>query len=236
MDKTKIAGSPTVVLLFEGPVQNIQARWNDIAAILKDENIAYHKTVRFNARRELQTEFKCIMCKIGLGDVQADLAFELPVSITEWLKPIEERNQLYTNLLRITELMAPSHIWWLPAGIVTSCTYFTENLAAYLFCEEAFPVLAFINFKETDKGVISSRGLNWFCGQELECHPGHLSAKESMRRIARLAHHMMTQGPILLDTHIDGLEVGEKYTLSVDPDESKVIMSQMSPLESAILH
>jgi hypothetical protein len=236
MDETKTANSSTVLLLFDGPVQDIQARWNRAVAILKNEKIAYPANLRSNIRGHIQTEPKCVMCKVEMGDVQADLSFELPAAITAWLKPKEETDQIYKNLLRITELMAPSHIWWLPAGIVTTCTYFTENLAAYLFAGDAFPVLACVNFKKTDKGIISSHGLKWFCGQELECHSGRLPAKESMRRIARLAHHMVTQGPILLDRCIDGLEDGEQYRLSVDPDQPKVIMTQIGSAVPSIFH
>lgn len=175
----------------------------------------------------MDAEFKTILCELAPVDVRSSLAFELPAHGHSGLKPKPVRDQIYRDLLEIIDMMAPSHIWWLPAGIITARDYFSQGLHGYLFADDAFPVLACVNFKENGSGIIGSRGLEWFCGQELEFHPGHLAPRESMRRIARLAHHMITQGPILLDRVIDGLEDGERYRLSVDPDEPKVTMTQI---------
>lgn len=109
-------------------------------------------------------------------------------------------------------------LYWSPAALWSSPT----DLAAAVIAVERSgvpPVLHIIAFIDGGEGAVdgavapgslSTRGLAWFAGQELQlAGPRDMTRAELMRRAARIAVHAMVHGPFVEPQRADGLETGE---------------------------
>lgn len=97
---------------------------------------------------------------------------------------------------------------WHPANIVSGFSYFSEVTSDYL-AGGAFPVLALVNFKADSDGVISSTGLAFFSGQELQVATAAMDQTEMMRRVVRVVHDIAVNGPVTDAVKLDGIEKDE---------------------------
>lgn len=84
---------------------------------------------------------------------------------------------------------------WHPAQVVSGFGYFSETVSDYL-AGGAFPVLAMVNFKTALDGTVTSSGLGFLAGQELQIDAGRMDQGELMRRFVQVAHDMATNEPI----------------------------------------
>ena len=101
---------------------------------------------------------------------------------------------------------------WHPANIVSGFSYFSEVISDYL-AGGAFPVLALVNFKADSDRVISSTGLAYLSGQELEVANSAMDQAEMMRRVVRVVHDIAVNGPVTEAVKLDGIESGEVLEL-----------------------
>jgi hypothetical protein len=97
---------------------------------------------------------------------------------------------------------------WHPAKVVSGFAYFSEAVADYL-AGGAFPVLAMVNFKADNDGVINSTGLALLSGQELQVSNSGMDQREIMRRVVRVVHDVAVNGPIRESVKLDGIELDE---------------------------
>jgi hypothetical protein len=120
---------------------------------------------------------------------------------------------------------------WHPASIVSGFDYFSEVVADYL-AGGAFPVLAMINFKAGDDGIINSTGLSLLAGQELRISAAGMNQNEIMRRVVRVAHDIAVNGPILAPAKLTGIEVHEVLKFHPEPETGLVRLTICSGLDA----
>lgn len=118
-------------------------------------------------------------------------------------------------------------VLWHPANIVSGFGYFSQAVADYL-ASGAFPVLALVNFKADEDGVINSSGLSLLSGQELQVSPSALSPHEMMQRVVRVVHDIAVNGPVRAPVKLNGIEAGEIVELEPLPAHGLLRMTLYS--------
>lgn len=85
---------------------------------------------------------------------------------------------------------------WQPSALHTGTDYFVEVVESFA-AGGVFPVLPIVDFEFDDvEGVVRSKGLNLFCGQEFEIQSDRMERQELIRRAIRLAHDLATNGAV----------------------------------------
>lgn len=227
MSQLPSATPPTVVLLFDNCSAGLELRWQNAVNTWGAQDRRIPISVDFNQHLHINTQFKHILCDIKLPTVAAGLTFTIEVPSPNWSLDVAHRNRFFANLLHCIDTLNPSHIWWLPAGIVTSSDYFKNGFRRHLIADHAFPMLACIDFTEIGDVIVKSRGLSWFAGQEIKFYRGPLTMRDSMRIILRIAHDIIMNGPFLECTRIAGLAPGEHFELNPEAVERELRVSHV---------
>jgi hypothetical protein len=202
-----------VAFLFDAHAADLELQWQNAVSVLGVENFVEPTSVGVDQHLHIDAQFKRILCDIELPEVFASIAYPIEVPTPFWSLDITYQYEIFANLLHYIEFMKPSHIWWLPAGIVTTSDYFMAGIRDYLINDHAFPALACIDFTQIEERIVKTKGLDWFSGQELKFHQGQLTMRDSMRRVIRIAYDMIVNGPFLSNTRIAGLAPGEQFAL-----------------------
>jgi hypothetical protein len=93
---------------------------------------------------------------------------------------------------------------WLPARTAMAVDYFTAAGNAWLV-GGAFPVPGLVALVDSVEGGISSQGMAFFIGQEVEATPWPGAAKADVARcVVRAAHLLVEHGAIDAATRLDG--------------------------------
>jgi len=130
---------------------------------------------------------------------------------------IEPILQQYLSLAaQIASALGMDRIGWRPAELLIGLPQFASFAADYA-AGGPFPALALVRMEAMVDGI-KTRGLAWFCGQELEFSAPHLSQNEIVKRVVRIVNDLVRNGPIGKTVSVDGLEEGERIMLW--PDEA----------------
>ena len=135
---------------------------------------------------------------------------------------IAESRELFKLAVLLIDLVGAHELYWSPADLWSDAARFREAVVEMLDSGMP-PVLHVVAFVDTGAGdAIVTRGLRYFCGQELvlETADGfdHLAR---MRRFVRLAVDMAINGPIRAPRIFPGLVPGELIRMTPErgPDD-----------------
>lgn len=154
--------------------------------------------------------------------------------------PIEEEDEipraaqsrlLFQMLCLIVDIVDADQLFWSPAQLWSPASEFRSAVDEMLTSGMP-PVLHIIAFPTDNEGRLSTRGLAYFCGQELSLTDagGHDPAGQ-LRRLARLAIDMMTNGPITAARQFPGMVAGEAIVISelAERDGAKLLGVEIVP-------
>lgn len=174
---------------------------------------------------------KSVFCNLNAGQIGCDI----DILLGEHVAGGERVPAIIQGLLGFaSKLGAASHaaaVVWHPAKIMSGFSYFVEAVADYLN-GGAFPVLAMVNFKAADDGLINSTGLAFLAGQELQAISDGLGEQEMMRRIVRVVHDVAVNGPVNEPVKLGGIEPDEIIQLQPLPDMGRLLMKVCSTLDA----
>jgi hypothetical protein len=115
----------------------------------------------------------------------------------------------------IASTLPGAAIGWLPARLWSSPALFGAAVSA-TERQGLPPVMHLVGF-DVSQGAhvtITTDGLNWFCGHELRLTaPSPVSAREAIRRAARLAVDALVHDGLAGPMIVDGIETGEKLVI-----------------------
>lgn len=166
--------------------------------------------------RSLNTEnYRSLFCPDEpLAGARLGVALGAHIEGGERIDPILRH---YLSLAaRIALALGMDRIGWRPAELLIGLPKFTAFAADYA-AGGPFPALALVRMEAMVDGM-KTRGLAWFCGQELEFSAPHLSQNEIAKRVVRIVNDLVRNGPIGKTVSVDGLEEGERIMLW--PDET----------------
>jgi hypothetical protein len=175
--------------------------------------------------------FKKIFCNLDPAQIRCGLDISLGSHVAGGERVPAIVQALLAIARKIGGSCAAVAAVWRPANIVTGFEYFEEAVADYL-AGGAFPVLAMVNFKSEPNNVIATTGLAILSGQELRIECGVMTESEMMRRVVRVVHDIATNGPVLDDVSLEGLEPSEKLKLEPVPGTALVAMTTCSILDA----
>ena len=164
--------------------------------------------VSIGRQNQSLSHLKNIFCNLEPALIQCGV----DISLAEHVAGGERVPAIIQALLGVsqklgTSLNAVAAVWH-PAHVVSGFGYFSEVVSDYLV-GGAFPVLALVNFKASDDGMITSTGLALLSGQELQVADCGMEQREMMRRVVRVVHDVAVNGPIREAVKLDGIEPDE---------------------------
>jgi hypothetical protein len=109
-----------------------------------------------------------------------------------------------TGLAASLALALPvSAVCWEPAAIWMAPSYFTRLVVAWL-AGGPFPALGLTALDTNEEGVVTSRGLDYFCGQEVEINPREGDARsDSVKLAMRMIDNLIRKGRIERRTELE---------------------------------
>jgi hypothetical protein len=175
--------------------------------------------------------FKKIFCSFEPSQIRCGLDISLGSHVAGGERVPAIVQALFATARKIGGVCAAVALVWRPASIVSGFEYFEEAVADYL-AGGAFPVLAMVDFKSEPNRVIATTGLAILSGQELRIECGAMTESEMMRRVVRVVHDIATNGPVLEDVIMDGLEPAEKLKLGPVSGIALLTMTTYSILDT----
>lgn len=179
-------------------------------------------------------------CYVGLAPnsvTRPACALTLSISVPAFAQRAAAAQRLCAMAALLTEPVEAHALFWSPAGLWSS----VQELDRAVVAMEAAglpPILHVVGFGVESGGAdtavaLRSRGLDWFAGQELLLSgPRGMTDTALVRRAARLAAHMMVNGPVVERQQTDGLEGGERIVLvpqlPAQPGEAAVVRATIS--------
>lgn len=115
----------------------------------------------------------------------------------------------------IASTLPGAAIGWLPARLWSSPALFGAAVSA-TERQGLPPVMHLVGFDVSQgaQATITTDGLSWFCGHELRLTaPSPVSAREAIRRTARLAVDALVHDGLAGPMIVDGIETGEKLVI-----------------------
>lgn len=234
---------PPLQLIFEQPVSVIQARLDEFLAnnpvYWRDEDRNLHGSVQY-------IRHGCLSFEIDVSDRAADLAGFRPVfcqsfpSSTASLLAIDlgdglaggQRSppiaaSLLAFAATLAEALQCKAVKWNPGQLVSDPAFFIECIENYIE-NGTFAVLVTVDFEIADNDdILTSRGLSWFSGQEIELSGCGLSGSELVRRAVRLVHDIATKGPVFLRQHVPDLEPDRQIEL-IPPMAGEILQCRIT--------
>ena len=188
-------------------------------------------SVAINAHSMPLTHLKSIFCNLDTALIGCDI----DIMLGEHVAGGERVPAIIQGLLGfVSKLGTASNAAatvWHPAKIMSGFPYFAEAVADYLD-GGAFPVLAMVNFKAADDGLINSTGLAFLAGQELQAISDGLDEQELMRRIVRVVHDVAVNGSVNEPAKLGGIEPDEIIQLQPLPEMGRLLMKVCSTLDA----
>lgn len=132
-------------------------------------------------------------------------------------------------LLRIArqlgELVAASHIGWLPAQHSIDFDHFKEAVDDYLD-DGPTPVLIQIAINKKEGNVLETKGLSYFANQEISLLiPPRLGESESIKRLVRICHDVSINGKIDGKLETAGVFENERIIFEPSADLSQLAVT-----------
>ncbi len=179
-----------------------------------------------NSVAENYTSTKRVFCNLGSSNFVTKLSISLGDSVSEGIKipPILSKLLLFSSELGI-KIGAIATVWT-PAKIISGFPYFSETVEAY-GDGGPFPLLSLIDFLSDKNALIYTSGLGYIADQEIEFSMGNLNKNDAMQRIVRIAHDIATNGAILENMNIPGLDDDEMVFFKPDY-ESQILYVSVS--------
>lgn len=183
--------------------------------------------VSIDRQNQSISNLKSIFCNLDATSIRCSITIILGAHV----KGGERVPPIIQALLGLAEKFGASlnalAVVWHPAHVVSGFSYFSEVVSDYL-AGGAFPVLALVNFKADDNGVITSTGLALLSGQELQVTENGMEQRETMRRVVRVAHDVAVNGPIRQEVKLGGIEPDEILELEPLPESGLLRMKTCS--------
>jgi hypothetical protein len=118
---------------------------------------------------------------------------------------------------------------WTPARLLSEPSYFANAVKSYVD-GGAFPVLGTVDLRLANDTLTTS-GLYWFSGQEIEIDGNGLSESEMVRRAVRIVHDIAVNGPVLVSQTVPDLDKSQVAFLSPENDGKIVSVKIQSDME-----
>ncbi len=112
-------------------------------------------------------------------------------------------------------------VHWMPAELTSGPEFFLEAMREY-GNGGAFPALPLVRFEESEGGAILTKGLHWFARQEVRFETEKLDEAAAVKRMVRILHDIVHNGPIAEAMQVAGLEAEEELRLLPKADGSLV--------------
>jgi len=123
---------------------------------------------------------------------------------------------------QIGQAIDASTIVWSPGNTLVGFEYYVEATQQYLE-GGPFPSLVQVSFVESVWGALTTKGLDYFADQEIVLTtPVNYRRDEALKRAARIAHDIATNGKIDAEIKTKGLVKGE--TIHFNPSEDLRIL------------
>lgn len=223
--------APLFLLSGDAPVPDLAslaAQLPDIAGLFVDGQDDRHIDLRYmglsfvlsRAGAEALDDYHPVLCDRGGLTPWLDLDLGPHVEGGLALEPV--RRAFLSLARRIGEMAGAMAIGWRPAGLLVGMDYFVRSISDH---ENGgpFPALSLVRYVRQGD-YMRSHGLGWLCGQEIAYRSGNLSSSALVKRMVRLAHDMVTHGPILQPTEIEGLDEGEHIRLWPEQADGQMIL------------
>lgn len=139
--------------------------------------------------------------------------------------------ELFKLAIILADAVEAASIFWSPAGLWSDMPTF-RNAVAEMLSSGMPPLMHLVAFNYRPDGMIVTRGLRFFAGQELQLLPGSgLDRRESVRRLARLALDIMMHGAISFARSFPGLIDGERIRVgpATGADGSAILIVTITP-------
>jgi hypothetical protein len=128
---------------------------------------------------------------------------------------VGQSRELFKLACLLADAIDAQHFYWSPAQLWSDVSVFRRAIEEML-ASGMPPVLHLVAFPQDAAGLLATRGLSFYCGQELAVvDSGGLQAADQLRRLARLAIDMMANGPIRGARRFPGMVAGE--VIAVEP-------------------
>lgn len=192
--------------------------------------LSYHG-VSFAYDIQSMTQVKAaqhIFCSTDMGDVRSAIHLELGPAVDKGgaipaiAMALMQLGEVLGRLFRAKAVL------WKPASILSGFEYFAEAVKQYSN-KAAFPALICVQFDTTDQSKVETHGLKWFCGQELEFKHAPMTTRDAMRFMVRLVHDLATQGAMLREIAVPGMQSGETILLTPNAQNDIVIAEFFMP-------
>ena len=106
--------------------------------------------------------------------------------------------------------------WW-PSELANGPAFFGEAVRDYAN-GGAFPALSLVRFEKSGASTITTNGLDWFVRQEIAFDTAGLDEASVVKRLVRLLHDIVENGPLMDEMLVDGLQAGERLQLLPSDD------------------
>jgi hypothetical protein len=163
-----------------------------------------------------------IFCSADLGDVRSAIHLDLGPAISGGARVPAIVAVLLRLGVTLGSLLPAKAILWSPASVVSGFEYYAETVGQYI-AGAAFPALICVAFDTSVPFTVQTRGLSWFCGQELVFQHAPLTTGDAMRYVVRLVHDLATRGAVEGEIDVAGMHDGE--TIRLMPEAGKNVLS-----------
>lgn len=131
--------------------------------------------------------------------------------------------------VRFATATGAEQLYWSPASTLSDVSKLSAGLAKAA-TGQALPVLNLLDLDFSDPMSISSRGLLPFAGREIRYSIASLGKVETVRRILRVAHDIMREGPYPEDCVVPGMETSENIEIKLSPDGATFDVKSVLPI------
>lgn len=130
---------------------------------------------------------------------------------------VGQSRELFKLACLLADAVDAQQFYWSPARLWSPMPVFRRAVEEMLTSGMP-PVLHLVAFPTDEAGRMMTRGLAFYCGQELVVTAANgLPPPEQLRRLARLAIDMMANGPIRAARRFQGMVAGEMVAVAPPP-------------------
>ena len=197
-----------LVLLFEKQIERQAVVVS--SALIDSQPVKYWRIVRSPLEH---LEVKHIFFEIEDSLIISGLELTHQDGSNAEINDLNGFRSFLAEVLHIGQTLGAAGVFWRPSLTVTGFFQFEKSVESFID-GGPFPALSFVQFIPQDNGGIYTKGLGQFCGQNMIFEPSRMPEIECVRRMVRITHDMVTNGPYCASQVINGLVDGEVIELS----------------------
>ena len=229
--------APTLLLLFEVSQEEVRSRFDELLSKSTDIDLGQAERsgdsgsvlvfrgltfqCEWNPKGTLVSERRKVFSTLCDEAVRSVLAVSPHAHIAGGLA-VPEIAKVFLQFGAICALtLGAVAVVWRSTALQSSADYFAEVVESYV-AGGVFPVLPIVDFAFEESGLVRSKGLMEFCGQEFELRSDLSDQHELIRRAIRLAHDLATNGAVESSQDVPDLDVS--YLMRLAPsDDGKLL-------------